>query len=1170
MTPMEYVRQKPQKGAKAKRRWTILWILIPILAVGILFLLSINYLIDPTLYRNVIEKSLTLHLGREVTIGRAKIGIWGGLSVAFEDFRIKDLSTQFDLLRSKGLILRVRLLPLLKREIQWKRVVLDGPAFHLIKDKEGRFNFLDAPLTGDTLKSGEKKWINTLSTLFGGSLTLRNGSLSFSDESFGDSPWVTEIHSLNLEVSGISYRHAFPVLINGKITHLKTEGEFSVSGNLQMPEDMDLSKGSMDLKVEAQGINTSHFWPYLKPLLPMNALSGILDLNGSYQGSLSKGFKASGKIKFKDLVYDHPRVFAFIHTPKWANLDLEITFDKKVFDVSRFLIELPDIWVKAKGKIYGIGTKEMGMDAEAQSGPFDLSDAKQYIPYKILATELSERLHRSEGSGTVRIVSVRLSGKMPEVEHCDQPQYAHTLSVEVDLDRSRVRLPWDFPLLENLKGHLLFKGGHLNLKEVDGKFLHSTIDRINGIFYWLLRVPTAQVNIEGKLDLVDFPSLMKMEGLSGSLSETLSPIGTLSGKAGYKLFLKGELKAPLNFRHQGVYQLSKVRFTHRDLPFPIFMGEARVDLSNESLQWSGAMVEFGNSSLLMSGSWKKGESFGPVEITSKGRADLRNLLSLFQTPLFPEEIQSKTKGIETLSGTGQLSFKASRPAGHRTFFYEGELTPREVSFLPKGISLPLTFREGTLSFSNLGLNFRKMRVISGNSILSLDGSIEEGNLNLSSSGTIDLKPLHSLLQTSLFSDPLRSQMAGIQQMAGRAEVRLKWLGKTENWSDALKEGEIKLKGVSVQYQAIPVPLSHIDGSLSFSPEQFRLEDLKGKIGDSALSISGVISNPGPAGSVRSASLQISSPDLDLDPLLPKQEESTPISFEKVGTLLSNWNFDIKVEANQGSYRGLQYRDLKIGMKTVDQRLFIRPLQFRGLRGDFWGEGWIQPSQKGIQFEIKPRVSNMEAKSFLRVLLGKGKEEKVELSGRVHIDKVELRGEGEDFQRVKESLSGMLRLEFENGVIERFNILSKIFSVLNVSQLFKLRFPDLKTKGLPYRQIAATVRLKEGVASTEDFLVDSDAIRITILGKVDLGKNQIDARVGVHPLGTVDTVLSNVPIVGYILTGRDKAFLSVVYEVKGPLEDPKIEAIPIKGAGEGFLGIIRRILETPLRPFQKSP
>ena len=212
---------------------------------------------------------------------------------------------------------------------------------------------------------------------------------------------------------------------------------------------------------------------------------------------------------------------------------------------------------------------------------------------------------------------------------------------------------------------------------------------------------------------------------------------------------------------------------------------------------------------------------------------------------------------------------------------------------------------------------------------------------------------------------------------------------------------------------------------------------------------------------------------------------------------------------------------------------------------------------------------MEANTFFRTLFQKG-EEKVEVTGRVHIDKVELQGEGEDFQKMRESLKGSFRFEIEDGVIERFNILSKIFSILNVSQLLKGRLPDLKTKGLPYHQILANFYVKDGVASTDDFLVDSDAMRITLLGKVDLGKNWIDVRVGVHPLVTIDTILSNVPIAGYILTGKDKAFISYFYEVKGSLDDPKIEAIPLKSIEEPSWGVIKRLLETPLKPFQKTP
>ncbi len=1155
-----------------RKKLSILWILIPVAVMGMIGVLLIHYFLDPDLYRNIVQESLATTLGRQVSIGKAKISLWGGIGIAFEDFRIKDRALTFDLLRSKRLILKVKLLPLLRREIKWKRIIFEQPTLHLKRDKNGRFNMYDQPLTGQGLKASERKIIQTLSALFGGSFTLRDGEILFSDESLSNSPLITKIRSFNLQFSKISYGKPFPFQMNGKINHSKKEGQFSVAGTIQnLPEDVDLSKGSVDAEVKLKGIETFHFWPYLKTLLPMKTISGTLDLNAHYQGTISGMFKTSATIKFRDVVYDHPQVFADILTPKWLNINFDLDYDLKEIKVPRLSVELPEIELKAKGKIYGIGTKEMGMEAEAQSGSFDLSEGKKLIPYRIIIPDVSDSLSRAEGNGPVQIVSVKLSGKMPEIEHCDQLQYAHTLSVEMKINKVRVKFPWDLPALEDLEGHLFFKEGNLNLSEVEGKLLHSSIDRANGTFYYLLSVPILQILSEGRLNLTDLPSLMKIVEPKGGLSEHLSSVTSLSGMAQYQLSAKGELKPPFHFQHQGTYRFSKVHFVHSQIPFPILIGEGKVDLANENLQWSGAKVEFGYSSLLTNGSWSPGEKSEPIEMIVRGKVDLKNLLSLSQSPVFPEEIRLKAKEIESLSGTGQFSLKARRPLGHRSLSYEGEFIPKDVYFLPNGIPSPLIFRDGILSFSNLGVIFSKMRVQSGNSSLTLDGSMKEGNLDLSTSGSINLKTLYSLLQSPLISDRIGSPMDEIQELTGGADVRVKWLGKTGEWFSALREGEIRLKNATFHHRRIPVPISHIEGTFLFSPEQVRLDGLKGKLGDSPIVFSGSISRKGQrVGSGKVVSFQLSSSQLDLDPLFPKREETTPTSFEGIRDLLSNWPLDGKVNVDQGKYQALRYQDLKAEMKTADGKLLIHPFQVKADGGDAWGEGWIEPTERGIRFEIKPRISNMEAKAFLRSLLQMGEEGKVMVSGRIHISNVELGGEGENFQKVKESLNGRMRLDVEEGVIERFNILSKIFSILNVSQLLKGRLPDLKTKGLPFHQIMANIYVKDGIASTDDFVVDSDAMRITLIGKVDLGKKQIDARIGVHPLVTLDTVLSKIPIVGYVLTGKDKGFLSYVYEVSGDLDDPTIEAIPIKSLGQGFWGIIQRLLETPLRPFQKAP
>jgi hypothetical protein len=584
------------------------------------------------------------------------------------------------------------------------------------------------------------------------------------------------------------------------------------------------------------------------------------------------------------------------------------------------------------------------------------------------------------------------------------------------------------------------------------------------------------------------------------------------------------------------------------------------------------------------GLWKHGEKDPSLEIKAEGRMDLKDLFALLQTPLLPEEVRSKTDGFESLSGMSRFSFRGKSTSGTERFFYEGEFFPREASLLQKGNPLPLVVKRGGISFSNSGMGFSKTKIQSGDSSLTLEGWIREGDVNLLTWGSIDLRQLFSLVRSPLFPDQIRSQVEGIQELGGEAEVRLKWEGRTEDWIGALKEGGIRLKAIDLQHEEIPVPLSHFEGFISITPGQIRFDELKGKVGDSPITVSGTLFQRSLSSPISSQevgkgsdsaesgklSFQISSPQLDLDPLLPKKEGTSPTSFGKIRDLLSNWSIEGKIQVDQGRYRSFRCQELRGEMKTIDGTLFVRSLQFKGNGGDFWGEGWIKPTEKGIRIEFKPRFSNMEAKAFIRTLFKKGEEERVMISGRVHIDKADLKGEGGDFQEMRETLDGGFRVGFENGVIERFNILSKIFSILNVSQLLKGRLPDLATKGLPYRQILANFYVKDGVATTEDFLLDSDAMRITLLGKIDLGKNLIDAKIGVHPLVTIDTILSTVPIAGYILTGEDKGFISYFYEVKGNLDDPKIEAIPFKILEESTWGIIKRLLGTPLRPFQKAP
>jgi hypothetical protein len=90
------------------------------------------------------------------------------------------------------------------------------------------------------------------------------------------------------------------------------------------------------------------------------------------------------------------------------------------------------------------------------------------------------------------------------------------------------------------------------------------------------------------------------------------------------------------------------------------------------------------------------------------------------------------------------------------------------------------------------------------------------------------------------------------------------------------------------------------------------------------------------------------------------------------------------------------------------------------------------------------------------------------------------------------------------------------------------------------------------------------MNIVAAGRTDLINRTIDALVGLQPLQTIDRVVSRIPIAGWILTDDDRRLITVYFEAKGPLDNPVVKSIPLKGLSEETLGIFKRVLQLPNR------
>lgn len=143
------------------------------------------------------------------------------------------------------------------------------------------------------------------------------------------------------------------------------------------------------------------------------------------------------------------------------------------------------------------------------------------------------------------------------------------------------------------------------------------------------------------------------------------------------------------------------------------------------------------------------------------------------------------------------------------------------------------------------------------------------------------------------------------------------------------------------------------------------------------------------------------------------------------------------------------------------------------------------------------------------------------------------------------LSGDLRLRMVEGEIEELYFLSKGLATLNVldwPRQVARGFRDVARSGLVFREIRATVNIANGIARTEDWVLESAPLRLTGGGRIDLQARSYDLLLRIQPLQTVDRIISAVPVLGYLLTGDGKTVMALDYRVEGPWSDPQVRPL----------------------------
>lgn len=383
-------------------------------------------------------------------------------------------------------------------------------------------------------------------------------------------------------------------------------------------------------------------------------------------------------------------------------------------------------------------------------------------------------------------------------------------------------------------------------------------------------------------------------------------------------------------------------------------------------------------------------------------------------------------------------------------------------------------------------------------------------------------------------------------------------GSVRNFSDPRIELQVRAKTIRADELIFPsekTVLRDVDGRLVIDKEGILFAPVNVRLnGDSAVTVAGTLKDY----RAPRVTLDIEAQKANIDEVIGlwQRPAETTKGQQQQGPGRGKVSVLIDARVREGVLGPLHFQNAEGKIGYADGMLTIFPLRFDAGAGRCTGQVEVDRRVDGTSLlKMSGHLENFDAAALQHELFKRRGLITGTLKGDFYL-------EGEPGSNFLTSSLGGFSMQIRNGVLRKFPFLSKVFSLLNVSQILTFNLPDMAQEGMPFKRLKGNFSLSKGILATDDLFVDSNAMNLSLVGEADLNEQKLDLVLGVKPLRTVDKIVTQIPIAGWLLTGEEKALITAHFEIKGKSEDPEVTPIPITSVSEKVRGVFKRVLGLP--------
>jgi hypothetical protein len=160
-------------------------------------------------------------------------------------------------------------------------------------------------------------------------------------------------------------------------------------------------------------------------------------------------------------------------------------------------------------------------------------------------------------------------------------------------------------------------------------------------------------------------------------------------------------------------------------------------------------------------------------------------------------------------------------------------------------------------------------------------------------------------------------------------------------------------------------------------------------------------------------------------------------------------------------------------------------------------------------------------------------------------------------------TGNLDFASSNGRILRMKLLARIFSLVNITDLFSPHDPSsIGQKGFRYTDLDLKTVIRDNRLFITKCVIKGEGLNLFAKGDMGLDTLDADFTVLVAPLKTIDAILGRIPLVGRAIGGKDAALVTIPVGIKGNIEDPQVTLLPPQAVSEGIVSLVQETLKLP--------